>query len=202
MLGSDFTSYRFIRRLSRRRTNVFLADVPNLGYCVVKQGRQDQIEREKEALEKVRGPGIQELLFASQNEIFLKYYPRSRDLLSFDSEEIATVFGVLPEIVRIVRFCHAQGYAHGDLKPSNILLGSDSSVTLIDFGAALPLHIKYDEIDFYECTKIPGMKSFKSAEPENDWITLKYYFKEALSLFKDPREQNKYDSLLETTFHD
>lgn len=42
----------------------------------------------------------------------------------------------LIEAGRAVSFAHAQGVAHGDLKPANILVGTGGAVKLLDFGIA------------------------------------------------------------------
>lgn len=44
-----------------------------------------------------------------------------------------------PQIVSAIHWCHAQGYAHRDIKPHNFVLTKDSRVQLVDFGSAAPL---------------------------------------------------------------
>lgn len=49
---------------------------------------------------------------------------------------LATVRVIVTEIVAVVRTLQRQGIYHADIKPENIILGSDCRVTLIDFGSA------------------------------------------------------------------
>ncbi|MFN9067460.1 MAG: protein kinase domain-containing protein, partial [Bdellovibrionales bacterium] len=42
--------------------------------------------------------------------------------------------GILAELVRLAR----AGFVHGDIKPSNVVLGYDGGVHLVDFGGAAP----------------------------------------------------------------
>ncbi len=45
--------------------------------------------------------------------------------------------GVLAQVVHAVRFAHAQGVLHLDLKPENVMLGAYGEVYLVDWGLAL-----------------------------------------------------------------
>ncbi|RHY89417.1 hypothetical protein DYB37_000956 [Aphanomyces astaci] len=47
----------------------------------------------------------------------------------------------LEQLSSAVATLHALGYAHGDLSLENVLLGRDMQVQLMDFGAAVPLHV-------------------------------------------------------------
>jgi serine/threonine-protein kinase Stk1 len=38
------------------------------------------------------------------------------------------------QLVDAVRYCHAQGVVHGDIKPANIIISPESHLTLFDFG--------------------------------------------------------------------
>jgi serine/threonine protein kinase len=44
-----------------------------------------------------------------------------------------------PQIVSAIHWCHAQGYAHRDIKPHNFVLTREARVQLVDFGSAAPL---------------------------------------------------------------
>lgn len=49
---------------------------------------------------------------------------------------LTTVRMIVADIVTVIRTLQRQGIYHADIKPENIILHSDLSVTLIDFGSA------------------------------------------------------------------
>ncbi len=57
---------------------------------------------------------------------------RGRRLLS-----MATALGFAHQIIEAVAHAHQQGVVHGDLKSSNIMVGSRGHITILDFGLAV-----------------------------------------------------------------
>ena len=59
------------------------------------------------------------------------------ELKGFEVREIATLYY---RVAKALRFMHLRGYVHADIKPSNILVGGDLSIKLIDFGLSCKMN--------------------------------------------------------------
>lgn len=104
-----------------------------------------RFSREIEALARVHGPGIVEMLDAGESE--------GRQFIAFRALEGRTLGGLLAargrlsvadalkvgvELARALERCHARGVTHRDVKPSNVFVGPGPGrqLTLLDFGIA------------------------------------------------------------------
>ncbi|KAF0929182.1 hypothetical protein E2562_016420 [Oryza meyeriana var. granulata] len=70
------------------------------------------------------------------------------DLISGPSTEHATR-GMMRYLLTIAKAVHAAGIIHRDIKPDNVLVGSDSELKLCDFGAATLVRPLYEEPRFF-----------------------------------------------------
>ena len=85
-----------------------------------------------------------------QEDQVIAYYAREfirgtgiDDWVTAVSPDTTRVLQLAVDSCRIVESCHRSGVAHGDLKPSNILVGMDGdTVELIDFGLAVRLDVE------------------------------------------------------------
>src|SRR5262249_27802611 len=77
--------------------------------------------------------------------------PEVPDLASPDAVLLRGAFqdGALHLAVQLadaLAFVHAQGVLHGDLKPSNVLLGPDGRPRLLDFNLSADVQAAYDQL--------------------------------------------------------
>jgi serine/threonine kinase 38 len=96
---------------------------------------------ERDAMVEHDDPGIVKMYFSFQDSRFLyfvmEYLPGGdlmnllikREILSEDETRF-----YMAELIQAVQTVHKRGYIHRDLKPDNILIGSDGHIKLSDFG--------------------------------------------------------------------
>lgn len=64
------------------------------------------------------------------------------------------VESLFKEIVKAVAYLHSKKIVHGDIKTANIMITSNLSVKLIDFGYSVSLSSHKDKIDNYSGTPV------------------------------------------------
>ena len=100
-----------------------------------------RLSREYEAISRVHSPRIVKLheLGVTDGHVFLvmEYFPRGslRELMlgPLPADRVMTY---IEQIAGALEIVHKAGILHRDLKPSNIMLRTDGSIALIDFGTA------------------------------------------------------------------
>jgi serine/threonine protein kinase len=101
------------------------------------------LERERRALAALaRIPGLPRLLgsgvLRGQPALILELLPGRALHLALVGLAPARRHEIFVAAVSLVARVHAAGWIHGDLKPENLLLADDGSLSLVDFGNALP----------------------------------------------------------------
>ena len=169
MLGSkQFGSYQIIRKLARGMTDVYLAfDAETSRYTVLKIVEESGDALTQLILEaERRGAELQRQLREADSRVIEIYEYGSRDgyfFIAMQYIEGRTVAQILNEEKRIdperaAKFAveilsqlgklhsftaeidgQRRSVVHGDIKPSNIQIGSDDEVRLLDFGIAKAL---------------------------------------------------------------
>ncbi|MGH8441538.1 MAG: protein kinase domain-containing protein [Nevskiaceae bacterium] len=100
-----------------------------------------RLSREYDAISRVDSPRIVRLheLGICDGHVYLvmEYFPNGslRDLLLGPLPR-ADALGYLQQVTNALEIVHRAGILHRDLKPANIMLRTDSSIALIDFGTA------------------------------------------------------------------
>ncbi len=67
----------------------------------------------------------------------VKGMPLSKVIRSRRSVSVTTALDFARQIVAAVGHAHDRGVIHGDLKSSNVMIGPDGHVTILDFGLAV-----------------------------------------------------------------
>jgi eukaryotic-like serine/threonine-protein kinase len=102
-------------------------------------------QRELEIGKRLHHPNIQELLDEGRLDgvapyLVLEYVDGTllREHLRQDAPlPVEEAIGITVQIADALQYCHERGVIHRDLKPENVLIESDGTVKLVDFGIAL-----------------------------------------------------------------
>ena len=98
-------------------------------------------------------------------DMIMEYIPGDNldELKGFEIREIATLYY---RAAKALRFMHFKGYAHADVKPSNIVVTHDLGVKLVDFGLSCKMDTQFSSIrgtpeymapEQVECRRINAM---------------------------------------------
>ncbi|QUM77362.1 hypothetical protein HWV00_14665 [Moritella sp. 24] len=144
-------------------------------YRVLKQAEPLAIEREWRCLSHCHSYYIRPALaYFEAEHLLLLPFIEGESLLSFTVHQISEFLPLIPQIVRAIMAMHAQGWVHGDIKPSNVIYNADKGeISLIDCGSALPLGATLSNLSSWQVT--PGFCSVDRYEqshivmPEDDW---------------------------------
>ena len=153
--GEAVGAYRVVRRLGGGGMGaVYLAERADgqferqVAVKLVKRGMDTEailgrFERERRVLAGLQHPGIAQLLDGGTHSdgrpyLVLEYvrgqaidrYCRARGL------DFAGCLELFLEVLEAVDHAHASGVVHRDVKPSNVMVGDDGHVKLLDFGLA------------------------------------------------------------------
>jgi eukaryotic-like serine/threonine-protein kinase len=154
--------HRFVRELAVGGTSmVYLAESERAGEMVVLKVLQDESEKgddhiqfsrflqEYELISKVRHPNVVRILdlgIADDHAyIAMEYFPRG-DLRAHIGRRMQPLEALeyLAQMASALRVVHAVGVLHRDLKPGNVMMRSDGTVALIDFGLAKHFEVAGD----------------------------------------------------------
>lgn len=78
---------------------------------------------------------------------------------SEEKQELLIIKSLLQQVLKACKRVHALGIVHRDIKPENILVTSEGSVKIIDFGAAVDL-----------CTGINFNPRYGMLDPRYRWV--------------------------------
>ena len=125
---------------------------------IAKEEKMAYVTKERDVMNRAEFPGVCKLYFT-----FHDYYSLYLAMECSPEGDLAMLmkrtqnFGIgrlsveqvtfyIKEVTEALRYCHETlRVAHRDVKPENIILGSDGHVKLCDFGSCLDLNVEYKE---------------------------------------------------------
>lgn len=145
--------YRTLRLLGEGGMGVvYLAERSDLGHQVaikllrdawLSPARRDRFASEQRTLAQLNHPSIARLydadLLADGTPWFAMEYVEGWPLTTYSSQHHCSIRNrllLLRSVCEAVQYAHQRAVIHRDLKPSNILVKSDGSIRLLDFGIA------------------------------------------------------------------
>jgi eukaryotic-like serine/threonine-protein kinase len=170
--------HRFVQELAVGGTSlVYLAESERAGEMVVLKvlrddtGKDDSLHfsrflQEYELISKIRHPNVVRILdlgIADDHAyIAMEYFPRG-DLRSHIAKGMRSTDAVkaLIDMASALEVVHTIGVLHRDLKPGNVMVRSDGSFALIDFGLAKHCAV---EVDITAAGQIFGTPYYMSPE--------------------------------------
>ncbi|KXO14359.1 Serine/Threonine protein kinase [Moritella sp. JT01] len=144
-------------------------------YVVLKRAEPIAIERELLCLTDCHSYYIRPVReYLKAENLLLMPFIEGESLLSFTVHQTSEFLPLVPQIVRAIMAMHAQGWVHGDIKPSNVIYNVDKGeISLIDCGSALPSGTALSNLSSWQVT--PGFCSADRYEqshivlPQDDW---------------------------------
>jgi serine/threonine protein kinase len=157
--------YRRIRRLvAGRLTDLYVGESESAGTLVALKVARDRHEHEPtdifgrflqeyEIAQRIAAPGVVRLYDLGVSDehawLVMEYFPmgdlRRRMRATALSAREALLIAI--EVARALESVHAAGVLHRDLKPGNVMLRTDGSIALIDFGLSKDTALAQDATD-------------------------------------------------------
>lgn len=81
-------------------------------------------------------------LIRTHSMYFIMEFVPGSNLCQRADYSLADLVHIFIQVGDGLRFMHANGYVHGDMKPENVVVGEDLRAKLVDFGFSCPLHTK------------------------------------------------------------
>jgi eukaryotic-like serine/threonine-protein kinase len=149
--------------------------------------RQESLRREAETAAQLSHPNIATLHDAGQSEhgpylVFeLLEGETLRDRLDRGPLPIQQGVRIAIEVARALAYAHASGVVHCDLKPSNVFLGEDGVVKVLDFGIARVFGEARAESGGTPAYMAPEQWRGEQEHPQTDVFTLGSMLQEMLT---------------------
>jgi serine/threonine protein kinase len=182
---SSIGPWRLLRELGHGGTSrVWLArreDVPWLREVALKvplggwwrQDLRERLVRERDILSRLEHPHIARLYdagFAEAQPWLALEYVQGQDIITWCDSRKASLcqrVALFRQVLQAVHYAHSALIVHRDLKPANILVTTDGSVRLLDFGIAKILAEGQDHTQTTQLTEAVGrMLTPAYASPE------------------------------------
>ncbi|HEV2286492.1 MAG TPA: protein kinase, partial [Steroidobacteraceae bacterium] len=157
--------YRRIRRLAAGRlTDLYVGESESAGSLVALKVARDRHEHEPtdifgrflqeyEIAQRIAAPGVVRLYDLGVSDehawLVMEYFPKGdlRRRMRAAALGVREALLIAIEVARALASVHAAGVLHRDLKPGNVMLRTDGSIALIDFGLSKDTALAQDVTD-------------------------------------------------------
>lgn len=184
LMSGDVLADRFLI-IEPLSADVFTAnDQSNGSKVVIKRADNEPLQRAFRCMTQCRSPYIMNALeYLPLSSLLVMPYLHGNDLLAFSQPQRTLFLTLIAQIVRAVSHLHAQGWVHGDIKPSNVIYQAELGIIkLIDFGAAWPIDTPLTGLSQWQLT--PGFSRQAKEQgigkigPADDWYALAQWLKQ------------------------
>ena len=131
----------------------------------------ERIEDEAKSLRSLDHPGIVRLLDSGETRdgglfLVMEYIdgPSLAQCIPLAGMPPEQAFAIFRQVAAAVQHAHDRGVIHRDLKPGNILIGSDGAAHVADFGLARPVHERVLQLSLTSTGNVSGTAEYLPPE--------------------------------------
>ncbi len=143
-----------------------------LSQAALEEDGTSRFQREFHAIRRLQHPNIVKVYDLHRNYFTMEYVEGS-PLAPAEVQDFSALVNLTVEICRALRYIHAQGMVHGDLKPAHILVAKGGrGVKLIDFGMAREVDLHSGALQGTLDYLAPEQARGLAADPRSDLYSL------------------------------
>lgn len=119
-------------------------------------------------------PEFVDIKHHGKTSVLITRWFEGASLAQLSKEKRTISFDWLAQLEQGLVYCHQHGFNHGDIKPANILIGSDQ-VKLINFNSVIKHGECYQQQALHQNSGFASLEALSAdgvAKPQQDWYSL------------------------------